>query len=56
MAGQCVGHFDYFSAYLLYTRHFARLPTRTLVIPYTSCAPEVHWRQPGDGRKADYGR
>jgi len=37
---QCAGHWDYFSTYMVWTRHFARR-VAWKVIPYTTCAPEA---------------
>ena len=37
---QCGGHWDYFSSYMVWTRHFVgRVAYR--VVPYTHCAPEA---------------
>jgi hypothetical protein len=37
---QCVGHWDYFGFYMVWTRHFLGR-TAYRVITYTTCAPEA---------------
>lgn len=39
MAGQCIGHWDYFGSYMVWTRHlFDRTDWR--VVHYPNCAPD----------------
>lgn len=35
----CIGHWDYYGSYMVWTRHF-HAATRYKIVPYDHCAPE----------------
>jgi hypothetical protein len=42
MAGQCLGHWDFFGSYMVWTRHFTTSPrVRYRVLRYDQLAPEA---------------
>lgn len=37
----CVGHWDYYGQYMIWTRHLLGGLVKYRVVPYDHCAPEV---------------
>lgn len=37
----CIGHWDYYSAYMVWTRHARHFPVRYKIVPYDHPAPET---------------